>query len=341
MAITPDSNFSQDNMFRRLFNEDGTLSYNAVLSFLEDLENGVLNDVSKDDCDKISKFIAFLAKQGIMPDTTDEEKAEIEKDIKELLDSNNDAITYQNAFYDINNYQIIPCIYYGQSIAILRTNWISHKFKQVVKFIDKHKTEVIIGTLLVVATVAVVATVVIASSAAAAATAATAAAGSKSKDDKKEEESSTTNSNTVPNNPSIDLSDPALQKLFDNQLSSLKNTAIENNLQLKLDDQNYPQGSNERIIGATLAHEALNNIPQNIQGKNEDLITQTHGKIDNAFSTCQTPFYFDYKNTNGSGNLQENVFYFQGQEALKTQHYDQAIDNFGKALEITVLPKEV
>jgi tetratricopeptide (TPR) repeat protein len=336
VTIITDSDFQKDNIFSKLFNEDGLLSYDAVISFLDDLENERIEVSSQEDLDKIIRFVTYLAKQGIMPDTPDEEKAEIEKDIEELLNSNKEAAIYQNALNDINNYQIIPCIFYGKQAEIVYCGgWVKKQIKHVGKFVHKHKTAVIVASVFVVGAVAVVATVAIAgSTAVASAAAATAADAWRSKEEKKEEKSSSNESNTVLNNNPADLPYPSLQKTFDNQLSNLKDSAIENNLQLNPETQN-PLYTDNRIIGSVLAHDAINNIPQNMPNKKQDLMVQGHGKIDNAFSTYQTPFYADYnKLFNGPENLQENIFYFQGQEALKTKSYDQAIDNFDKALTI-------
>jgi hypothetical protein len=114
MSITTSSDvdFQQDDMFRNLFNKDGTFSYDAVLLFLDKLENEQLDVKSEEDWNKINQFLAFLARQGIMPDTSYEEKLAIERDIQEDLSSN--EIIFQDVSCDINNYQILPAIYYEQ-----------------------------------------------------------------------------------------------------------------------------------------------------------------------------------------------------------------------------------
>ncbi|MFA6119335.1 MAG: tetratricopeptide repeat protein [Parachlamydiales bacterium] len=334
-TTTTDSDFQKTDIFSKLFNEDGTLSYNAVIKFLEDLENEKLQICSQDDWNKIDEFLAYLARQGIMPDTPDEEKIAIENDIQEDLLGSND-ITFQNAFYYSNSYQIIPAIYYDQSLVILRANWISHKLKKTAKFIKEHKKAIIIAAVVVVATVAVVATVVAATTTAAVSAAAATAADSynnKPKEENKAEHSSIV-PNSVLNNSPIALPEPTLQNAFDNQFNNLKNSLTNNSFEWTPNNQFSFNNDNQRIIGSVLAHEALNNIP-NIQSYNPDLIIQGHGKIDYIFSTFQTPFYADYKkNSNNQGSWQSNIFYYQGQEALKTKNYDQAIDDFGKALEI-------
>lgn len=325
------SEFINDDFFRKLFNEDGTLSYDAVISFLEDLENERIETSSPQIIEKIELFVAYLAEQGIMPDTSDEEKEEILKDTDDLLNSNSDFV-FANSNY-LYNYLILPSTYYGQDYKVMQANWFTHNLKKIGKFIHKHKTAVIVATALVVATIAVVTTVVIASSAAAASAAATAAADScKPKDDKKPETSSKIEPKTNLKSNPIDLLNPNLQDAFDKQFDNLKTTLIENNSPFT-PDNNYIN-DNQRIIGAVLAHEALNTI-QNIQNYNQDLIIQGHGKIDNTFSTYQPSFYTDGKKASNNPLIcQSDILYYQGQEALKTKNYDLAIDNFGKAIEI-------
>lgn len=332
-TTSSNTDFVNDDLFSKLFNPDGTLSYDAVISFLDDLENERIKKASPQDIEKIGIFIAYLGEQGIITATSDEEKEEIEKDCEELLNFNNDfAFANPNYLY---NYLIVPSIFYGQDFKVLQANWFTHNLKKIGHFIHKHKTAVIVATALVVATVAVVTTVVIASSAAAASAAATAAVDSyNSKEEKKAETSSKLEPITNLQSSPVNLSNPNLQDAFDKQLNTLKNTLTDNTLQFSLNTQNYLNIDNQRIMGAVLAHEALNTIP-NIQNYSQDLIIQGHGKIDNIFSTYQPSFYIDSKSTyNNPLSCQSNILYYQGQEALKNKNYDQAIDNFEKALTI-------
>jgi len=57
-----------------LFNEDHTLSYDAVVNFLEELENGDLEKVcTEEDLYKIDNFLTFLVEKGILPSLPEEE----------------------------------------------------------------------------------------------------------------------------------------------------------------------------------------------------------------------------------------------------------------------------
>jgi len=99
--------------------------------------------------------------------------------------------------------------------------------------------------------------------------------------------------------------------------------------------QNFLNKENERIIGSSLAHTAIENIPNYLPyDNNNPIIIQGHGKTDNVFSTNQSSLYFDNNTSKTRSSIQENVFYLQGAQALRNNYYDQAIDSFGKAIEV-------
>ena len=323
----------KENIINQLFNEDGTLLYDAVLTLLEELENNDLDNVcSKEDRSKINHFLAFLSKQGILPDATEAEKADLEQDIQELLNPSENSIVFDNSYYRIDNYQILPHILYGQEKDFrLCKSWLKKQCKHTAKFIKKHKTAIIVGAVIVVATAAIIVTAVSISSAATAAAVTSVAAvdSSKSKSDNNDIVPINNKPTQSVDNLSSNIAGPALPQSFEDQISKVIN---ENNKSLDHDFYN----NYERYIGATLAHEALQNIPNdlNLQGKTyEDIIIQGHGKIDCAFGTNQTPMYLEENNNNFENKFQENFFYFQGQQALNEQYYDKAVDSFGKAIE--------
>lgn len=327
LRIADEPSQSLDENLKKLFNDDGNLSYDAVSVFLEDLEEERIIISSEEDLDKITQFLAYLSKQGAMPDLTAEKQVEMEKDIQELLIFFNDSDPISNLSYKTNDYRFIPCIYYGQGeILLCKKNWLKKQCHHIAKFIKKHKKAVIIGTVLVVAAVAVVATVAIASSTAAASAAATAAADSHDKSKEKKEATGSSESK-LSDTSDIILND-AVQESLDSQVTNYKKLMSENNFSISTLEEPNSFDSN-RIVGATLAHDALYNLPNNLSS-NEKLVFKGHEKVDNAFSTNQALFYVGKQKE----NLQESIFYFQGQEALKTKNYDQAIDNFGKAIEI-------
>ena len=326
-----------------LFNEDNTLSYDAVLMFLEELENGDLEKVcTEEDLYKIDNFLAFLVKKGILPNMPEEDQASLEKDVQDLLFPSEGDIMYENTFYASDNYSIIPCIYNEQCKIIFCKGWCSKAWKKTKKFVKEHKKEIVIGTVIVVAAVAVViASSAAATSVAAAGAAGAVAAGAAAETDSSSSSKDTSLSHEEQSTPSDQLTenitgDQAL-KIFDDQITDYQNIISENNLlsseSINL-DPNYQD--NERIIGSILAHESLNNIPPAFSYEGyDDMLIKGHGVIDNAFSTNQTSSYLDNNIYNSPDqNLKENLYYYQGQEALNKHSYDKAIEDFGKVLEV-------
>ncbi|KPK33716.1 MAG: hypothetical protein AMS24_00075 [Chlamydiae bacterium SM23_39] len=321
---------NKGNIMKQLYNEDGLLVYDLVIKLLEELENGLLEDVcTEQDLYEISYFLALLARSGTLSNATEEEKAELERDIQELLSPYEDDATFENSSYRTGDYQIIPAVYYRQYDIILCKNWFKKKFKKVRKYIKKHKKAFIIGSALVVGTIAVVATIAIAKSTKAAEATTPESCTSKSK----KEENLSSNPIPSPENSSSNSQDLTLYQSFNDQISEYKDTIVENNLHISdPKDQNYIKTNNERIIGSTLAHNAIENIPKYILLETyEQIINQGHGQVDNVFATNQASLYMD-KNDNSNQNFQENFFRIQGEQALNNKHYDKAIDNFGKAI---------
>ena len=320
----------------QLYNEDGLLVYDEIIRLVEDVENGNLDDnVTEEEWNKIVNFIVFLSRTGQRSDATEEEKAELEKDIQELLYPSEDDYIYENSFYNKNGCQVIPAIYYGQSDVVLCKSWFKKQYKNTKKYVKKHKTAFIVATIIVVAIAGVGITMAVTSPVAASSIAsAGAAAASKSISNSNTSKSnnskvpSINNSIKPPDNPSDNISKPNLPQSIDKQINDLKNTIVENNLLFT---------EYGRIIGSTIAHEKISNISHNISDKDcKQAIIQEHIKVDKVFSTDQTSYYLNTKNLSkdSSKELQEKIYYFQGQEALNIYDYDQAIDSFGKAIEI-------
>ena len=119
---------NKGDRIEQLYNEDGLLVYDSVLKLIEDIENGNLDDICTDEeWQKINYFIASLAKHGMMPNTTDEEKTEIEIDIQELLNPIEKDFRFENYSYTNDNYQITHAIYYGQNYSNSRNRFFIRK----------------------------------------------------------------------------------------------------------------------------------------------------------------------------------------------------------------------
>ena len=293
-TVKPKSSFEKGkDIMEQLYNEDGLLMYDAIMNLLEEIENGALEDICTDeDWYKINHFIAYLARLGSEPYATDEEKAELEKDIQELLNIHEDDIKFENISYNTSDYQIIPAIYHDQNDFILCKNWIKKQCRHTKKFVKKHKTVSIIGGGMIVGGIVTFGIITLLTpTATAAAVAALKSTTPKFNPNTKGkstlEDSSVTEPNLAPENSLSSKPDIALDNSFENTISPYKNTIVENNL-LSPESKNANLKEKERIIGSTLAHEALSNIGKSIQVENhEGLIAQVHGKIDNAFARSE------------------------------------------------------
>ena len=67
---------------QKLFTEDNLLSYDALIELIEAIENDTLGPCTPEDMQQISELIANLARQGLMPDASEMEKAELEVDLQ-------------------------------------------------------------------------------------------------------------------------------------------------------------------------------------------------------------------------------------------------------------------
>lgn len=299
---------------QRLYTDDHILSYDAILELLEQIENGDLDSVCSDeDWQQIGEFLALLATQGTLPNASEIEKAELQRDI---LDLSTPSSTWECASYYLGSerYCILPALYLGDANAILCKGWIHKKWNHVKHFVKHHKTAVIVGTVLVVAAVAVVATVAVASATAAAAAGTTTAAATQSSSKEK-----------------VRPTDPAVN----DQVQVLKTTADQNQLLSPI------QEGDASIIGSILAHDAIQSVtplpslPPSQKNPFEQVITAGHGVIDKAFST-ESSIQYIHSNPfleDPTTRIQKNVFQQQGEISLQRGNYEQAVVQFGKAIE--------
>lgn len=306
----------QNLFLQRLLTEDHTLSYDAILELLEQIENDELVCTPEEE-NQISQFLAYLARQGMMPSDSEIDKAILERDIQEMLTPS--PFVGCSYFLGSQEFAFAPAIDYGSMHPLLCKGWLSKKWKHVKHFVKHHKTAVIIGSVVVVAAVVVVA--VVASTAAAASGVAAVAAGTAAGG-----ESSSTGKS--------DLSTvKEMQPTVEEQASAIRTIADQSNL-LTLQSDNPPNPEDTRIIGSTLAHEVLNNVPSLESEGWDKAVISGHGAIDNAFTTDQS---IHYMNSTPSGDMenrwQVNVFQQQGEQALRQENFEQAVEHFGKAIE--------
>ena len=243
--------YPQDNLPQIVLQKQHTesiLSYDEIIHLLDELESGELEKRStSEDLEKINHFLAFLAKEGILPDESEEDLSD---DVEELLSADN---PYKYVFsLDASSYMVVPAIANEYGEMILCKSWLGKKWKKTKKFAKKHKKAIIIGAAIIV-TAAVVA-IVAASSATATAVSAAGAAGSAAasgsdkshKQEHKEE-------NETPSTVATEV--PLLKEAMDEQIFSFKENIVNEQFFLPSNPSTQQELSweeNGRILGALL-----------------------------------------------------------------------------------------
>ena len=299
---------------QRLFTEEHVLSYDAIVELLEQIENDELNALcTPEDWNQIGEFLAYLSRQGMLPNDSEIDKAMLERDIQDMLCPYPEPAV-SSYFLGSKEFSIAPAIYNGHMDAMLCRGWIGKKLKHIKHFVKHHKTAVIVGTIIVVAAVAVVVTVAVAASSAAAAGAAAAAAGSSDPKTQSQDAETTT---------------------VEEQVSTLKTIASEGDLVPALKNESTQIDADQaRLIGSTLAHVAIETSPPASNLDAWDKIIQSgHGTIDTAFTTDQSIHYIDKPAFENPGDWHINLYQQQGEQALRQANYEQAVEHFDKAIE--------
>ena len=326
-------------------NSDYVLSYDDMIRLFDEIESGELEKkCTPHKLEKIKQLLAFLASEGAIPDNS-EESLSLDDDIEELL--NGEDHSYQDAFSfaapDEYQYMIIPAVLNGHGDVILCKSWAKKKWDQIRKFAKKHKKELIIGAIVVVATVTIVGVAAVAPAAAAVAGGA-AVADSISSSEKKAEEVSEPSSAMAATHEA-----PILKSTIDDQVSSLKETIMQNQFFQPQNEENGQQNlsweENGRVLGSLFAHESLNNIQNQIpyhaglaqeiqdihskytfplQGVTD--VSIGHSEIDRKFST-------DYAYLFSNQEADVDLYQVRGERALEFGYYNQAVQDFGRAIE--------
>jgi tetratricopeptide (TPR) repeat protein len=339
---------------------DYVLSYDDMLRLLDEIESGELeNKCTPQQVEKITNFVAFLAKEGVLPDHSPESLS-LDDDIEDLLNGADNFYADAISFVTPGEYQyrIIPAILYGNGDVVLCKSWLKKQWKHVRKFAKKHKKALIIGAAVVVATAVVVVAVVAASSAAAAsaasaAGAAGAGAASSNKPNKKEEKEDSS-STSIPSGTTTTQEAPLLKAAIDNQVSSFKENVIQNQFfqptNPAIQNQGLSWEENARALGSLFAHHGLNDLQHQlpyhlglsrevqdihskytfpIPGGYQDA-SVGHPEIDRKFSTDYTSLY-----SNPGQEVDFNTLSYQvrGERALAFGYYNQAVQDLGKAIE--------
>lgn len=249
--------------------------------------------------EKLTHFVALLAKEGVLPDNSPESLS-LDDDIEELL--NGEDNLYEDAVSFVTpgeyRYMIVPAVLYGNGEIVLCKNWAQKQWKHVKKFAKKHKKALIIGAAVVVAAAVVVVAVAAASSAAAAGAAgaatggatggggaaagaagataagvaAAAAASDNESDDKKNQKGNSSSTPSIPTDipPGMAATQdaPTLRSAINDQVFSFKENIVQNQFFQPTNPASQNQGlsweENGRALGSLLAHDNYNNLQNQI-----------------------------------------------------------------------------
>ncbi|MEK7339455.1 MAG: hypothetical protein AABZ92_01930, partial [Verrucomicrobiota bacterium] len=109
---------------------ESILSYDEIIHLLDELESGELEKRStSEDLEKTNHFLALLAKEGLLPDESEEDLSD---DVEELLHTDN---PYKYAFsLDASSYMIVPTIASEYGEMVLCKSWLGKKWKKTKKF---------------------------------------------------------------------------------------------------------------------------------------------------------------------------------------------------------------
>ncbi len=289
-------------------------SYDEVLDLLEKLEEGELEQrCSFDEFERINQFIAYLAKQGVLPNEIDEGLA-LESDIREFLNFEQNPYEYAYSLYQGSEYAIIPALFYGQRDILLCKGWLKKKWEQTKKFVKKHKKAIIVGAAVVVAAATVVGIVAAVSTAGAAAAGASIAEAGREEGDEWQSEALSIATAT------------SLQE----EITSFKER-IADDLFLQTDNLNFPLEENGRILGRVVAHKMLDNVTHQVS---HNFLPDIDGRrmIERVFSPEEPTNYVPARTL--KRDFRESIYQLRGEHALALQQYDQAISDFGRVIEL-------
>lgn len=318
-----------------------TLSYDRVLKLLEQIESGEIEKNSTpEELEKIQHFIAHLAKEGALPDNS-EESLSLDDDIQELLYGEDESFEYIFALGSSGAYMVAPAVFYGGTDVVLCKGWVAKRWKHVKKFVKKHKKAILIGAAVVVGAAIIVAAVVAAAPAAAAAgagaagAAGAAAAGSDKKDEKA--------SDPMPSE--MQAQAPHLQGALNEQISNFKENLVSEQYFQSNSSPGISWEENARILGSLFAHQSYVHLEQQLYNNPifcqevqnlgaqysipSPIANDGHSGIDSQFSTDYGHLY-----ANPSGADFNTLSYqLRGERALAFGYYDQAIQDLGKVIE--------
>lgn len=338
--------------------KDYSLSYDDMLRLFDEIESGELeNKCTSQDLENVKHFVAFLAKEGVLPDDSDESLS-LDHDIEELL--NGEANLYESpfSFADPGEYQymIVPAVLNKHGEIVLCKSWLHKQWKHVKKFAKKHKKALIIGAAVVVAAAAVVVAVAAASTATAgaaagAASAAGAAAGSSDSHHKADKSDSV--ELETPSGEEAAHEAPILKAAIDDQISSFKENIVQSGFfgpTHPSEEEELSWEENGRALGSLFAHDSYQNLQhqlpchprlsqeiREINSKHtfpipggDQGVAIGHPEIDRKFST---DYGYLYLNSDPDVDFNTLSYQIRGERALSLGYYNQAVQDLSKAIE--------
>lgn len=157
-ASTPVSESASDSSsdFQKAIEDVPIVTYDQMMDVIDALDedelDGALND---QELENLLRFIVYVTNKGaLFTDAVDRD--ELEHDSEELLSASDPydlfsdwSIASASPRELSNDYEVLLC-------KKKKSSWVAKKFKQVKKYVCKHKTAFIIGAVVVVAATAVV-----------------------------------------------------------------------------------------------------------------------------------------------------------------------------------------
>ncbi len=125
--------------------KDYILSYDDMLRLLDEIESGELeNKCTPEELERVKHFVAFLAKEGVLPDNS-EESLSLNDDIEKLLNGVDNIYEDAVSFVTPGEYQymIVPAVLNGHGEIVLCKSWLTKRWEDVKKFAKKHKKALI------------------------------------------------------------------------------------------------------------------------------------------------------------------------------------------------------
>lgn len=286
-----------------------SLSYDEILELLQSIESGEFEErASLEEQERVMQFITHLAKEGAIPGVHD--IFALESDIQELFNTK----SYHDYAFSWGEEEIVLCGFKSGC-------------KKFAQFVKDHKTEIIIGIIIVAAIVVAVAVV---TSSYATASAASAIAGGAGAMD-------SSSSSPTPN----------LNTTIDREIYAFKDTiAREEFLQPNFTPKynNLSIEETGRALGSIFAHETARNLEQqasyhpqlfqemhSMKSSCPSLSSYGSNPIDEKFSTNNA---FLYANPKQEYDFVSLAYQAKGESALNSYCYQDAVYNLSKAIEL-------